>query len=722
MKKSLLYFSFVSLSTIGFAQTQIGNGSFESWETSTLEINEPTNWNSFQSASGSLSGFAGEQMDRRVNARPGSTGTQSARIWSRDAGFGVKANGNMTLGRINMGSTSPSNSNNHNYTSNSTTGFSEAFTDSPDSIVAWVRYKPGNTTAGYNARISTVIHNNTNNYKDPNDVSGTNTVATAILNFPYTNGAWQRISVPFTYVGTASNAAYILVTFTTNSVPGGGTTSDTLYVDDVELIYVPNPSFTSTNSTICPGSTVTYTNTSTHYPTSYSWSFPGGTPSTSTAANPVVTYATPGNYNVVLTATNQWGSKTITSTNYVTVNEFDDATFSYAQSTFCADAGNQTPTVVDLGAFTASPSGLTINSSTGEVDLAASSAGTYTVTNATSGACPDTENTSITINAVSDASFSFPSNTICNTDVNQIPTAANAGVFASSPSGLVFVSSTTGEIDVAASTVGTYIISHDVPGICPGSFDVSVTITANPDASFSYAQGAFCMNNNDPSPVFVNGASAGVFSAIPSGLSINNSNGMIDLSASSAGTYTVSNDIAAVGACAASNETFTVIVNELPNVTLGAFQDVCVYNASFALTGGLPAGGTYSGTGVISGNFDPATAGNGIQTITYTYTDGTTSCSNSANETIIVDACLGLDNSEDFTVSVYPNPTAGLVTISDVVSPTQVVVYTVNGTKILSTVTNNGQTTIDLNNLAKGTYFLQLSSEKGTKTVQLILN
>ncbi|MFZ4707534.1 MAG: hypothetical protein ACOYMF_16160, partial [Bacteroidales bacterium] len=45
----------------------------------------------------------------------------------------------------------------------------------------------------------------------------------------------------------------------------------------------------------------------------------------------------------------------------------------------------------------------------------------------------------------------------------------------------------------------------------------------------------------------------------------------------------------------------------------------CVNAAAFALAGGTPAGGTYSGPGVAGGIFTPATAGVGVHTITYTY-------------------------------------------------------------------------------------------------------
>ncbi|TDE17517.1 T9SS type A sorting domain-containing protein [Dyadobacter psychrotolerans] len=48
---------------------------------------------------------------------------------------------------------------------------------------------------------------------------------------------------------------------------------------------------------------------------------------------------------------------------------------------------------------------------------------------------------------------------------------------------------------------------------------------------------------------------------------------------------------------------------------------VCENTAPFALSGASPAGGVFSGAGVVNGNFNPSGAGTGIKTITYTYTD-----------------------------------------------------------------------------------------------------
>jgi PKD repeat protein len=63
---------------------------------------------------------------------------------------------------------------------------------------------------------------------------------------------------------------------------------------------------------ICPGQSVTFIDKSLFTPTSWEWSFPGGTPSSSTARNPVVTFPQGGVFPITLTAKNASGSNTIT--------------------------------------------------------------------------------------------------------------------------------------------------------------------------------------------------------------------------------------------------------------------------------------------------------------------------------------------------------------------------------------------------------------------------
>lgn len=88
------------------------------------------------------------------------------------------------------------------------------------------------------------------------------------------------------------------------------------------------------------------------------------------------------------------------------------------------------------------------------------------------------------------------------------------------------------------------------------------------------------------------------------------------------------------GGCISYSDPQPITVDAMPVVTLNPFTDVCEGDAAFSLSGGSPAGGTYSGTGVVAGEFDPAVAGVGTHTITYTYTSGT--CTNSDSETITV--------------------------------------------------------------------------------------
>lgn len=82
---------------------------------------------------------------------------------------------------------------------------------------------------------------------------------------------------------------------------------------------VPVANFTSTATTICAGSSVTFTDLSTNTPTSWAWTFTGGTPATSSAQNPTILYSAGGTYQVSLTATNGSGSNTKTVTGYIVV-------------------------------------------------------------------------------------------------------------------------------------------------------------------------------------------------------------------------------------------------------------------------------------------------------------------------------------------------------------------------------------------------------------------
>jgi PKD repeat protein/photosystem II stability/assembly factor-like uncharacterized protein len=93
-----------------------------------------------------------------------------------------------------------------------------------------------------------------------------------------------------------------------------------LWETSIKGIFVaPIASFNANSKSILEGSSVVFENTSENVATSLKWYFEGGTPSTSTEANPTVTYNTAGNYQVALVASNEIGEDSIAIDGYISV-------------------------------------------------------------------------------------------------------------------------------------------------------------------------------------------------------------------------------------------------------------------------------------------------------------------------------------------------------------------------------------------------------------------
>lgn len=222
----------------------ITNGGFEG----TWSNGEPAGWHSFISATGSLAGFvqSTDQFSKATDVRPGTTGSQSALIQTKYT-LGNKANGNCTNGQINAGSmTANDATGNYNFSDPSNSGYNTPFVGNPDSLVFWAKYVPANqepSNSSNQARANAVVTTNAR-YQDPEtgDYASVK-IASAAINYSATSTmGWQRLAVPFSYTSVdPTKAAYVLITFSTNKTPGGGTsgrnTKDNIYLDDVEMIY-----------------------------------------------------------------------------------------------------------------------------------------------------------------------------------------------------------------------------------------------------------------------------------------------------------------------------------------------------------------------------------------------------------------------------------------------------------------------------------------------------
>jgi PKD repeat protein len=152
------------------------------------------------------------------------------------------------------------------------------------------------------------------------DCSGANANGDMFTNYmDYSNGTcMNQFSIG---QGNRMNAALSSSTSGRNNLPSSANLISTGTTTVVTPNCAPVADFTPFLPTlICPGTSVTFNDeTYRAVPTSYSWSFPGGTPSTSTEVNPVVVYNTPGTYQASLTVSNAAGSSSFSRQSLIIV-------------------------------------------------------------------------------------------------------------------------------------------------------------------------------------------------------------------------------------------------------------------------------------------------------------------------------------------------------------------------------------------------------------------
>jgi PKD repeat protein len=212
------------------------------------------------------------------------------------------------------------------------------------------------------------------------------------------------------------------VTLIATNASGSDTRTRTSYITVNNCTPVSN--FNGNPTTLCEGQTVSFFDASTNTPTSWNWTFPGGTPASSALQNPVITYSTAGVYNVSLQVTNAYGTNTLTQTNYITVNACPpppSANFTGAPTTVCV-GGNVT--YIDLSTGFPNYWQWTFTGGTPATSLAQNpvvtynTPGVYTVTlqvSNFSGTSTFTRSSYITVNACAapTANFAGAPTTIC---------------------------------------------------------------------------------------------------------------------------------------------------------------------------------------------------------------------------------------------------------------------------------------------------------------------
>gem|GEM_PF-849094 len=400
---------------------------------------------------------------------------------------------------------------------------------------------------------------------------------------------------------------------------------------------VVNPLVTTYMDTVfCNAGTLTLTATA---GTGYSWS-PASGLSCTNCQSPVATV----NATTVYVATVTQSSCIYIDSFEVTINPLPNVILTPLPD-ICADAA---PLVLTGG----TPSGGTWSGtgvSAGSFDAQVSGTGTFNMVYSftDSNGCSNADSTAVTVNALPVVSFA-PVSPLC---ISLPPFALTGG----SPSGGQYSGAgvTAGIFDPVSAGVGNHFIYYsytDANG-CSSVDSITLTVYALP-AVTQTSLADVC--EGSPAISLTGGTPAG---GIYAGTGV--SGGNFDPVIAGTGTHMITYIYADTNGCIYADST-GITVNPLPLVSITPPGDVCIDLAAFPLTNGSPSGGTYTGTGITGGSFDPAVAGAGNFNITYVYTDAL-GCTDSALTNITVNPLpvVSFAAVNPVCISAAPFPLAG---------------------------------------------------------------
>jgi len=324
--------------------------------------------------------------------------------------------------------------------------------------------------------------------------------------------------------------------------------------------------------------------TYTAYPTGLSINATSGeiTPASSITGNYTVSYTVPGN----------GGCTPVVGTATVSILKLPTAAISYTASSYTQNQGSQLVTLTGtddyMGGIFSAGAGLTIDASTGTIAPATSTAGTYTVTYTKTAVSPCADNlvatTSVTIFGMSTASLAVNVSQICQNSTEPVLTFTGSG--GTAPYTFNYTINNGGSLDVASAN-GSTTVTVNHPTLVAGTYtyritgvtdangsnqtfssgaepNVIITVTSPQLATLEYSGSPYCSNDSDPSPTFLAGGVAGTFSSTAGLVFADDATGVIDISASTPGTYNITNTIASAGGCSVVTANASVTIAPLP--------------------------------------------------------------------------------------------------------------------------------------------------------------
>ncbi|WP_305069027.1 PKD-like domain-containing protein, partial [Flavobacterium sp. LMO9] len=256
------------------------------------------------------------------------------------------------------------------------------------------------------------------------------------------------------------------------------------------------------------------------------------------------------------------------------------------------------------------------------------------------------------------------------TNITLATTGATGATFAGLPAGVTGSWSGNVATIIGTPTVsGTFNYTVTTTGGCPPATATgTITVDIPNTASISYPLPLYCVAEA-PVAVVITGTgnyTGGQFSAIPVGLSINASSGLITPAASTPGTYQVNYLVPSNGACSSFIVSTTITIAPRPTITNVAFSsNICNGSSTDIVLSSNLLGTTYTWSATIS-NITGTYVTNGdetninqIATLTDTENIGTITM-------VIIPRANGCDGTpRTIEITVNPNPVIESVSVSD---------------------------------------------------------
>jgi bacillolysin len=385
-----------------------------------------------------------------------------------------------------------------------------------------------------------------------------------------------------------------------------------------------------------------------------------------------------------------------------------------AAGPFCLGDPSLNLTAVDNGGQWTG-TGIT-DSNAGTFDPATAGIGNHTITYTITGNCGDQQTIQIAVNTAFDATITSTGPFCSNDAASNLTAVDNGGQW----TGTGITDANAGTFDPATAGVGTHSITYTITGNCGDMQTASITVTQSANATITPA-GPFCESDAALNMSAVDNGGQWV------GTGITDANaGTFDPATAGPGTHTITYTI--TGTCGDMQQVDVIVIADA-DATITPPGPICDYDPSLNLTGAT-GGGQWSGTGITdanAGTFDPATAGPGTHTITYTISS---QCGDQQTINITVDNCSSIgENGSTTTVSVYPNPNTGLFTLvledatgldKTNIEVTNAIGQIVLKEQIIQTATKHVQN-IDLQNVESGMYFMRVYRDNINVVQKLII-